>query len=124
MTAQVYIVDDDPVIRTLVEDYLSASGYDVKAYENGHAFLEAITKEASGESAMVLLDLQMPDMSGIDVLKEIKNNSNCARLPVVMLSANNSTEELTSKADVKADRYLAKPFNPKDILQIVKDYLR
>jgi len=101
---KILLVDDDPVVRILVGDYLSAHGHQVQTRENGASAMEALTHKDETPD-VVILDYMMPDMSGLEVLKSLRSTN--GTLPVVMLSADKSNfNEQTAQADVT----LEKPF--------------
>src|SRR2546425_1120221 len=107
MGKRILVVDDDPVIRTLITEYLSSLGYEIDAVESGKL---SLSKLQGPLPDLVLLDFQMPDMTGHQVLQSIRDNPRTATLPVIMLSANSDTESAVSQTNIKADRYLQKPF--------------
>ena len=115
---RILIVDDDPVIRTLVGDYLGAYGFEIELLESGGSCLAALKNRIPD---LLIVDLQMPDMTGIEVLKRIRENALTAPLKVILLSANNTTESLATQSGVKADYYLEKPFDMKVLLGLVKE---
>ncbi len=107
MSKKVLIVDDDPVIRILVSEIVQSFGHSVTVLESGSSCLSELSKNLPD---VLILDLQMPDMSGLDVLKQLKSDMRTSALPVLMLSANSDSEKLAEE-EVKADQYLQKPFN-------------
>lgn len=111
------VVDDDQVIRMLLLEYLSCSGFLVEAVENGSECLEKLSQELPD---VLLLDFQMPDMSGLEVLQKIRENADLAQLPIIMLSANNDTERIVQENNLEADAYILKPFKMPDIIIAVK----
>lgn len=110
MSKKVLIVDDDPVIRMLVSEIVESFGHTVTSLENGADCLSQLKQDVPD---VLILDLQMPDMTGLEVLKQLKLDSRTSAVPVIMLSANSDSENL-SKGEVKADQYLQKPFNLSD----------
>ncbi len=115
------IVDDDPVIRILVSDYLETMGYSVETYEGGPAALERAESEPPD---LMLVDMQMPEMNGGQVLQRLRENPNLASVPVVICSAANDIAEYTeNNFKVRADEYLSKPFEVATLLGLVKSFL-
>ncbi len=110
------VADDDPVIRTLVGEYLSSMGYDVTMSANGEECLKCLTEALPD---VLLLDLLMPDMNGVEVLKNIRANAAMAKVPVIMLSANSDTQLVANKSDVAANAYLEKPFEMRSIIETI-----
>ena len=115
---KVLVVDDDPVIRILVSDYLSAKGCQVDVAENGQSCLEELEENLPD---LVFLDLQMPDMNGLDVLRSIRSNPRTAELTVVMLSANLDISDLTSSTAIVPDGHITKPFKMDSLLEALQD---
>jgi two-component system sensor histidine kinase/response regulator len=121
MSKKIMIVDDDPVIRILVSDYLETMGYSVETYEGGPAALERAESEPPD---LMLVDMQMPEMNGGQVLQRLRENPNLASVPVVICSAANDIAEYTeNNFKVRADEYLSKPFEVATLLGLVKSFL-
>ena len=107
MSKRILVVDDDPVIRSLLSDIASSFGHRVEAFENGEACLTKLITELPD---VIILDMQMPGMNGLEVLRRLKADQRTAAVPVIMLSANSDSAELSSD-QAQADRYVQKPFN-------------
>ncbi len=118
MGKKVLLVDDDPVIRVLVSEYLASHGHDVSAIASGE---ECLSKLKDMTPDIVLLDLIMPTMTGIDVLKNLQTTNNPRDFKVIMLSANTNSDEMLKANNVEVDGYLTKPFEIKDILEAVEE---
>jgi CheY-like chemotaxis protein len=117
MTKKVLIVDDDQVIRLLLSDYLTSCGFEVETLESGIQCLESLSK---GLPDVLLLDFQMPVMTGLEVLESIRKDENMKNLPVIMLSANKDTEKLVTNSGVTADLFIIKPCEMSAIHDAVK----
>src|SRR3989338_907957 len=117
---KILVVDDDPVIGTLVNEFLTAHGHEIEVLNSGEECLARLSEAARPD--MLLLDLVMPDMTGIDVLQRIKGNKETNSIPVVMLSAKEDTSELLDKYAFQADRYVEKPFNIRKLLDVIRDF--
>jgi CheY-like chemotaxis protein len=117
MSHRILIVDDDPVVRMLVTEYLGACGHDVTAVECGAACLEKL-QDGGSLPELVIVDYQMPEMSGIEVVEKLRLNPDTAQLPIMMLSANAS--ECEEQSVHKANLYFMKPFQMKDFLSAVE----
>jgi len=117
MSKKVLVVDDDPVVRLLVTEYLSSQGYNVEVVESG---TEAMNSIPRSKPDFLILDLLMPDMNGIDVLKRLKGNPATASLPIVMMSSDYDSEAITNSYGVSADEYVQKPFGMRDILSALR----
>lgn len=114
MGKKILIVDDDPVIRALVSDYLAAFGYDVITAESGKECLERLD---SVSPDILFLDMQMPDMTGRDVLVSLKSAGR-EDVPVVLFSANDESRKNTSREGVAPAAFLRKPFDMKELLRL------
>jgi CheY-like chemotaxis protein len=119
MSKQILIVDDDPMIRFLVQEYLSASGFQVTACSSGS---EALSVFASSPPDLVVLDMQMPEMNGLEVLARVRELPHGESVPVLLLSANAS--EARSEDGPNPDQFLEKPFQMSDLLEAVKSTVR
>lgn len=109
------IVDDDPVIRTLISDIAESAGHTVEAFEKGEDCLHSMDNALPD---VLILDLQMPGMNGIDVLKQLRQNTRTAGVPVIMLSANSDSPMVLDQS-VHADLYLQKPFKVAEFLSVL-----
>lgn len=118
MGVKILVVDDDPVVRLLMEECLSAHGFEVLSVPSGQACLEHLSHSATD---LVVLDMLMPDMSGVEVLQSLKRSPTLAELPVLMLSALNDAEQVFRNADgYRPDGILQKPFNLTAVLEAVR----
>ncbi len=113
---RIFVVDDDPVIRMLVTEYLRHHGHSVEVIECGQHCLERLRSEVPD---ILVLDMMMPDMNGQEVLQTLRADPNTARLPVIMLSADRLMAGEAGD-EVKADCYLQKPFNIKEFLAAIE----
>lgn len=113
-TKRVAIVDDDPMIRMLIEEYLKAFGFEVISFAEPAVAVPSI---AANPVDLLLVDLQMPGMNGAAVISALRNDSRTTQIPIVLLSANASDLEVTSEID--ADRFLEKPFQMNDLIDAV-----
>lgn len=118
MPKRLVVVDDDPVIRMLVSEYLNAHGHELTVLESGTECLETLSAADPLPDALVL-DLIMPDMTGFDVLQKIRADERLKNLPVILLSANADSEKDARQHDVSADYYLLKPFEMPELLKAV-----
>ncbi|MHC1719446.1 MAG: response regulator [Clostridiaceae bacterium] len=115
---KVLIVDDDENICEVIKMYLENSGYDTKVCHNGKEAQEAYLKY---KPDLVLLDIMIPNIDGIDVLKWIRKQS---ETPVIMLTAKGETFDKVLGLELGADDYIVKPFEPKEMVARVKAVLR
>lgn len=115
---RILLVDDDPNISHLVRLYLEKEGFDVTGSARGDEALEAFRRESP---ALVLLDVMLPGMDGLQVLKEIRKTS---KVPVIMLTARDETFDKVLGLELGADDYVTKPFETKELVARVKAVLR
>lgn len=116
---RVLVADDDSDIRDLVEFKLSQAGYAVEAVPDG---LSAWASFEQDPPQIVVLDVMMPGMSGIDVLRRIRQSGN-ASVPVLLLSAKSRDSDVDTGFAVGADDYVIKPFSPRELLHRVNGML-
>jgi DNA-binding response OmpR family regulator len=119
MTA-ILIADDDPDIRDLVAFKLEQAGFDVTAVDNGLAALDSARQVAPD---LVVLDVMMPGMSGIDVCRELRGDSSTAGLPIILLTARAQEGDVEVGFGAGADDYVVKPFSPRELVSRVEAVL-
>ena len=113
--AQILLVEDERVTRHRIQKMLEDAGYDVTPVVNGTEALSHLDKE---QFDLVLLDIWMPEMSGLDVLNELHNGA--ARPKVVVMTADDTPQTLIDAVRHEAYQYLAKPVEPEDLLAVVE----
>lgn len=111
---KVLIVDDDPVVRALVSEFLESNGHQVSLSADGQTCLLKLKED---QPDLVLLDLQMPDMDGIEVLSHIRKNPETWAVPVLMLSANADAVKLAEINNLKIEGHIMKPFAMESLLE-------
>jgi DNA-binding response OmpR family regulator len=115
---RILLVDDEPRIREVVATYLRRDGYIVETAEDGEA---ARTGLATFGPDLVVLDLMLPAVSGIEILSEIRRGSN---LPVIVLTARAEESDRVTGLELGADDYVVKPFSPRELVARVRTVLR
>jgi CheY-like chemotaxis protein len=113
MKHRVLVVDDNPDSVAIMRGILEGRGYDVAAASSGNEALQSLKKEAVD---LVLLDIMMPEMSGMEVLQRIKEDAATGRLPVILVTAKTQDEDVLSGYQYGADYYITKPFTAKQLL--------
>ena len=113
-TNRVLVIDDDMELCELLTDYLRPEGFDVESVHNAQRGIE---RALSGELTLVVLDVMLPDMSGFDVLRRIRDRS---RIPVLMLTARGDDIDRIVGLEMGADDYLPKPFNPRELVARIR----
>jgi DNA-binding response OmpR family regulator len=114
----ILVVDDEPKIAALARDYLEHAGYDVVVASDGRAALEAVDR---AHPDLVVLDLGLPEIDGLDVTRVIRRDST---LPIVMLTARDDELDKLLGLELGADDYLTKPFSPRELVARVRAVLR
>src|SRR6266404_3910566 len=110
----VLVVDDDIELCALVQEYLTAEGFSLKAVHDGE---QALT----GEYTLVVLDVMLPGINGFEVLRRIRSVS---KIPVLLLTARGEDVDRIVGLEIGADDYLPKPFNPRELVARIRAILR
>ena len=118
MAKKILIVDDEPQIVEICRDYLKAAGYDIVTASNGSKGLTLARRE---KPDLIVLDLMMPEMDGLDVCREIRRESN---VPIIMLTARVEETDKLIGLELGADDYITKPFSPRELVARVRVVLR
>ena len=118
---RVLIVDDDPDIRRLVSYNLTQAGFEVAASENGRKALESVQKHPPD---LIILDLMLPDVDGMEVCRTLRHRENSRRIPIVMLTARSEEIDRVVGFELGADDYVMKPFSPRELVLRVKSIFR
>jgi DNA-binding response OmpR family regulator len=117
-TARILVIDDDVELGRLVTRFMAGEGFEIDAVTTGR---EGVPRALSGDYALVMLDVMMPDVNGLDILRRIRAES---RLPVLMLTARGDTLDRVLGLELGADDYLPKPFDPAELAARVRAILR
>jgi DNA-binding response OmpR family regulator len=120
MIPRILIVDDEEDISTLVYILLTEAGYHVVQAFSGRAALELLKKE---QIDLVILDVMLPDMTGWEVCRRIRNEPGTAKLPVVYFTVRNQLLDTDREEWQLADGYVPKPFEPQELIAIVKQFV-
>ena len=121
MKPKILIIDDEIHIVELIRFNLETSGYEVDIAYDG---LDGYLKIKENAPQLVLLDWMLPNISGIDMLKKIRNDKSLSDIPVIMLTAKNMESDKIEGLELGADDYITKPFNPLELVARVKSNLR
>ncbi|HSP09097.1 MAG TPA: response regulator transcription factor [Candidatus Dormibacteraeota bacterium] len=117
--ARVLVVDDEPNITELVAMALRYEGFDVKTAATGRGALTAVTQF---DPALVILDLMLPDIDGIEVLRRLNHAG--AKVPIIFLTAKDATEDKVHGLTIGGDDYVTKPFSVEELMARVRVVLR
>jgi two-component system alkaline phosphatase synthesis response regulator PhoP len=117
----IYIVEDDPDITEILEDNLRREGYKIKTFTDGVEALDGIIDK---HPDLILLDLNLPKMSGIELCKYIRENEQISEIPIIMLTARSEEIDKIIGFEVGADDYVTKPFSPRELLARIRVHLK
>jgi DNA-binding response OmpR family regulator len=116
----VLVVDDDPVILRLLEVNFEMEGFVVRTAADG---LEGLATAKAESPDVIVSDVMMPKMNGIELVRELKADPATARIPVILLSAKAQASDVRDGMDAGADDYVTKPFEPLDLVDRVTKLL-
>ncbi|MFQ6019172.1 MAG: response regulator transcription factor, partial [Dehalococcoidia bacterium] len=118
---KVLIVDDEPIVVDVVERYLRREGCEVMVAIDGEAAVAAVAAACDSEPDLVVLDLMLPKLDGLEVFRRVRAHSD---VPVIMLTAKGEETDRLVGLEMGADDYIAKPFSPRELVARVKAVLR
>ncbi|HYJ14835.1 MAG TPA: response regulator transcription factor [Candidatus Limnocylindria bacterium] len=118
---KILVVEDEPDIRKLINYNLTQDHYRVVEAESGDQALKLIQRD---KPSLVILDLMMPGMSGLEVCRALRSHDETAKLPILMLTAKAGEADRVLGLELGADDYLAKPFSPRELVARVRAILR
>jgi DNA-binding response OmpR family regulator len=116
MTRKILIVDDDQKTRNLLKTYLEKNQYEVRLAHDGAAFMTEFERYKD-ELSLVILDVMLPDTDGFTLCRAVRKYSN---VPIIMLTASPDSVDLVIGLELGADDYIAKPYNPRELLARIK----
>jgi DNA-binding response OmpR family regulator len=115
------VVDDEADIRELVSLHLKNNHFAVRGFSDGSSFLKYIETSVPG---LVVLDLMLPDVDGLEICKQLRRRENTRHIPVIMLTAKSEESDTVIGLELGADDYIKKPFSPRELVARVKTVLR
>jgi two-component system phosphate regulon response regulator PhoB len=121
MIQTILVVDDELDIRELIEYNLTKAGYHVASAASGEECLELINRTSPD---LLLLDLMLPGINGLDVCRTLKRDPGLSKIPIIMISARGEESDVVVGLELGADDYVPKPFSPRVLLARVKSVLR
>ncbi|SDE23892.1 response regulator [Sporomusa acidovorans] len=121
MAGKILIVDDEANIRELLKFNLEKSGYKVIEADEGQT---AISKVKTEKPELIVLDLMLPGIDGLEVCRLVKNSRETAAIPIIMLTAKSEEIDKVIGLELGADDYMTKPFSPRELLARIKAVLR
>jgi two-component system, OmpR family, response regulator CpxR len=116
--SRVLIIDDDQELTEMLEEYLGPEGFTVDGAHNGE---DGLKQALAGDYALIVLDIMMPKMNGVEVLRRLRSQS---RVPVIMLTARGQEMDRIIGLEIGCDDYLTKPFNARELLARMNAVLR
>lgn len=117
----IWCVEDDAAIRDIEIYALESTGFATRGFDNGSDFWQALSKE---RPSLVILDIMLPGMDGVELLKKIRASSEFGDLPIIMATAKGAEYDRIKGLDLGADDYLVKPFGVMELVSRVKAVLR
>jgi two-component system phosphate regulon response regulator PhoB len=121
MAERILLVDDEPDLLELVRVNLHQEGYEVETAEAGH---EALAMLRRSPPDLVILDLMLPDISGTEICRQVRQDARLASLPIIMLTAKADELDRVVGLELGADDYVTKPFSPRELALRVRAVLR
>ena len=121
MKTRILLIEDDPAFRKLLKDALPESIFMIDTADTGREGLDLIVKR---KPDLILLDWNLPDLNGFEVCKYIKQNKDCAHVPIIMVTAYSELNRKVSALEMGADDYITKPFEIDELIARVKAVLR
>lgn len=119
--ALIYIVEDDKNIQEIESYALGSAGYDVRCFDDGAAFSEAMKAVLPD---LILLDIMLPGEDGLSILKRLRSDNETRNLPIIMVTAKSTEIDTVKGLDQGADDYITKPFGIMELMSRVKAILR
>ena len=117
---KILIVEDEKDVRELIRYTLNKNGYATDTAANG---LEALDMAIDIKPDLILLDIMLPEIDGLEVCQNLKTNIRTAAIPVIMLTAKSTEEDIQKGLEMNADDYITKPFSPRDLLDRIRAVL-
>lgn len=117
----IWCVEDDPAIRDIELYALRATGFEARGFEDGASFWRALQTE---QPRLVVLDVMLPEMDGVELLRKIRADSRFTELPIIMATAKGAEYDKIQSLDLGADDYVVKPFGVMELISRIKAVLR
>jgi DNA-binding response OmpR family regulator len=116
MGGRILLIEDEGNIREAIGFILSRAGWEVQGHGNGATAIEAVTRT---KPDIIILDIMLPGLSGFEILRALREDTELARLPVLMLTAKGQARDQEAAFEIGANAYLTKPFSNADLLATV-----
>lgn len=118
---QVLIIEDEPAIAELIQFHLEREGMAAKVVHSGRSALDLIKREPPD---LVILDLMLPEVGGMEICRKLKQQESTRHIPVVMVTAKGEEADIVAGIELGADDYITKPFSPRVLVARVRNVLR
>lgn len=119
--SHILIVEDEPDIAELIRFHVTREGFDSRAVGSGRLALDEINRRIP---AMIILDLMLPDLDGLEVCRQLKYKQETRNIPILIVSAKGEESDIVTGLELGADDYVTKPFSPKVLIARMKNVLR
>ena len=119
-TKQILVVDDDPLMHRLFQHHLERAGYQMVSARNGREALDAAARQPP---QLIVMDIMMPDMDGLEALRELKKSDATKAIPVIIITANGHHIARKESESCGAAVFLTKPFSPMQLLTEIKRFV-
>jgi DNA-binding response OmpR family regulator len=121
MAEKIFVVEDEDDIRELLEFNLRQEGFEVSSVARGDLAFDLIKKS---KPDLILLDLMLPGMTGIEICKKVRTDSEMSAVPIIMVTAKDTESDIVVGLELGADDYIAKPFSTRELIARCKSVLR
>jgi two-component system, OmpR family, alkaline phosphatase synthesis response regulator PhoP len=118
MTKSILIVDDDEMVRIALCELLKPEGYEIDTAAGGKDGLDKINNK---KYDLLMLDIIMPEMDGLELCRKIRQREECKEIPIVFLTAKSREEDRIMGIDAGASQFLSKPISPEKLLEIISE---
>ncbi|MGQ9618839.1 MAG: response regulator [Candidatus Aminicenantia bacterium] len=115
------IVEDEPDISYLISYHLEKNAFKTRCFGSARPLLDILSRD---NPSLIILDLMLPDIDGLEVCKKIKNNERTYKIPIIIVTAKGEESEKIVGLEIGADDYITKPFSPRELVARVKAVLR
>lgn len=120
MSNQVLVVDDDPLMHRLLKHHFERAGYQLLSANNGREALDLASREQPG---LIVMDVMMPEVSGLDALRELKKGDTTKAIPVIVITANPHAIVSKESGNAGGAVFMTKPFSPAQLLNEIRRLL-
>lgn len=121
MSLKILVIDDEPDVVDIISMNLKSSGFEVLTATSG---LQGLQRAKAEMPALIILDLMLPEMSGLEVCKALKKETSTSAIPIIMLTAKSEEVDRIVGLELGADDYVPKPFSPRELMLRVKSVVR